>query len=141
MLTVVDTGPLYALFAADDKHHAICVDWLERQQAKLVVPAPIVTEVCYLLASRGGARIAATFCDVLAADDLFQVLAPLPEDYGRMAELMRQYENLPLDAGDASVIALAERLDVVTIATVDRRDFQVVRPRHVTAFTLVPELH
>jgi uncharacterized protein len=39
---------------------------------------------------------------------------------------------------DASVITIAERLGVTTIATLNHRDFTVVRPRHVDAFELVP---
>jgi uncharacterized protein len=39
---------------------------------------------------------------------------------------------------DASVVAAAERLDVRQIATVDRRDFGVVRPKHAEAFELLP---
>ena len=57
-----------------------------------------------------------------------------------MAELVWQYRDLPLGAADASIVALAERLAVTAIATVDRRDFRVVRPRHVDEFELVPAL-
>jgi len=39
---------------------------------------------------------------------------------------------------DASVVAIAERLQLHTIATTDRRDFGIVRPAHVGRFTLVP---
>jgi predicted nucleic acid-binding protein len=39
---------------------------------------------------------------------------------------------------DASLIAVAERLGVTTIATMNRRDFDNVRPRHLSAFTIVP---
>lgn len=56
-----------------------------------------------------------------------------------MAELVRQYDDLPLGTTDASVIALAERLGVTEVATLDRRHFTVVRPRHVSALTLLPE--
>ncbi len=35
-------------------------------------------------------------------------------------------------------MALAERLDVTTIATLDHRDFRVVRPAHTDAFELIP---
>ncbi len=59
-------------------------------------------------------------------------------DWFRIAELMEQYLDLPLGIVDASVIALAERLGAATIATLDKRHFGVVRPRHVEAFTLVP---
>lgn len=39
---------------------------------------------------------------------------------------------------DASIVAIAERLGVTQIATLDRRHFGVVRPNHVDAFTLLP---
>jgi uncharacterized protein len=55
-----------------------------------------------------------------------------------MVQLIRRYADLPLGAVDASVIAIAERLAVTEIATLDRRDFQVVVPRHIKAFTLLP---
>jgi hypothetical protein len=59
-------------------------------------------------------------------------------DYARMADLVDQYADLPLGTSDASVIALAERLDVDEVATLDHRHFTVVRPRHVKALTLLP---
>jgi uncharacterized protein len=55
-----------------------------------------------------------------------------------MADLVAQYRDLPLGTTDASVVTIAERLGSVEIATLDRRDFTVVRPRHVPAFTLLP---
>jgi len=61
-----------------------------------------------------------------------------PADLERTAELVGQYRDLPLGTVDASVVAAAERLDIHTIATLDRRHFGVVRPRHVEAFELVP---
>jgi predicted nucleic acid-binding protein len=36
------------------------------------------------------------------------------------------------------VVTTAERLGINEIATVDRRHFNTVRPRHVDAFTLLP---
>jgi uncharacterized protein len=48
------------------------------------------------------------------------------------------YADLGLGGTDASLVAIAERLNITTIATLDRRDFTVVRPRHVDAFTLLP---
>lgn len=55
-----------------------------------------------------------------------------------MAELVEQYADLPLGTTDASVIALAERLNITEVATLDRRHFTVVRPRHVEALILLP---
>jgi hypothetical protein len=37
------------------------------------------------------------------------------------------------------VIAIAERLNLTEVATVDRKHFSIVRPRHVPAFRLLPQ--
>jgi uncharacterized protein len=55
-----------------------------------------------------------------------------------MADLVEQYADLPLGGTDAAVIAIAERLQLDTVATLDRRHFSVVRPSHVESLTLVP---
>ena len=60
------------------------------------------------------------------------------EDYARAIELVEKYADLPLSLVDASVVAIAERLEQDTIATLDRRHFSVIRPLHIDAFTLVP---
>jgi predicted nucleic acid-binding protein len=52
---------------------------------------------------------------------------------------VRTYETLPLGTTDATVIAVCERLELAEVASLDRRHFSVVRPRHVPALTLLPE--
>lgn len=61
-----------------------------------------------------------------------------PEDWARVAELTEKYGDHPLGGFDASLVAIAERLNLDTIATLDHRHFRLVRPKHVEAFTLVP---
>ncbi len=56
-----------------------------------------------------------------------------------MAELVRTYADLPLRAVDASIIAIAERLNLTDVATLDRRHFTAVRPRHAKPSTFSPE--
>ena len=59
-------------------------------------------------------------------------------DWGRIAELVWHYRDLRLGTVDASVVTAAERLGVREVATLDRRHFGVVRPRHCATFTLLP---
>ena len=61
-----------------------------------------------------------------------------PVDLQRAAELMARYAESRIGFVDAAIAALAERLAVVRVYTLDRRDFTVVRPRHVPAFEVVP---
>jgi len=98
----------------------------------------MIAEACYLVGSRCGTDVEAALLDSLAADAAFEVVAPERGDLGRAAELVRRYGDLPLGGSDACVVAIAERLGVATIATLDRRHFSVVRPRHVGTFTIVP---
>lgn len=68
----------------------------------------------------------------------YTLVESLSADLDRVAELVTRYDNLPLGTVDASVIALAERMRITTVVTLDRRDFSVVRPHHVDSLTLLP---
>lgn len=59
-------------------------------------------------------------------------------DWQRAVDLVRQYSDLGLGLVDSSLVAVVERLDIRTIATLNRRDFTVVRPAHVDPLRLVP---
>jgi hypothetical protein len=62
----------------------------------------------------------------------------LVEDVERAADLMSIYADTPLGLVDACVVAAAERLEILGVLTTDRRHFSLVRPRHASAFRLLP---
>ena len=97
----------------------------------------VITEVAYLLATRLGVEAEVRFLGDLASG-AFSIEPVPPGDWLRIAELVAAYRDLPLGTVDASVVAAAERLAVTAVATLDRRHFGVVRPRHADAFTLLP---
>ena len=134
---IVDAGPLYAYVDADDAHHRASLELLETHPGALIVPTLVITEVVHLLATRLGVGPEVRFLGDVAAG-AFVVEPVAPSDWMRVAELVAAYRDLPLGTVDASVVAAAERLGVAEVATVDRRHFAVVRPRHVEAFTLLP---
>jgi predicted nucleic acid-binding protein len=136
-----DSAPLVAAATTNEEQHHVCVELftgLRLARRRLLVPQTVVAEVGYMLATWVSTEVEAEFLDAMAGGD-FEVVDLTPEDFGRMAELVRQYDDLPLGTTDASVIALAERLNITEIATLDRRHFSVVRSRHVDALTLLPE--
>jgi predicted nucleic acid-binding protein len=98
---------------------------------------PAITEVAYLLARDIGNDAAADFISSLAKTELI-LEAPLAEDYLRSAEILRQYADANLDFVDALIAATAERLNIKRLLTLDRRDFQLIRPRHCDGFELLP---
>lgn len=134
---MADAGPLYAYIDADDRHHLASLELLQSHPGPLVVPTLVITEVAYLVATRLGTGAEIRFLGDLAAGT-FLVEPVAPADWLRIAELVGRYRDLPLGTVDASVIAAAERLGIVEVATVDHRHFSVVRPSHTEAFTLLP---
>lgn len=139
-MIVCDTGPLVAAALSNDKDHIACVELftsLHEAGSELLIPAPVVAEVGYLLAREAGPRVEALFLRSLAAGD-FGVIELVAADYSRMADLVITYGDLPLGTTDAAVVAVAERLKVTDVATLDKRHFTVVRPSHADSFTLLP---
>lgn len=139
-MILCDTGPLVAAALVNDDHHHACVELftgLHLARRPLLVPATVVAEVGYLLAREAGPKVESLFLESFAAGD-FTLVDLTSADFTRMAELVRRYGDLPLGTTDASVVAVAERVGVTEIATLDRRHFTVVRPHHVGAFTVLP---
>ncbi len=135
LIAIVDAGPLYAAADIDDADHDRCVDVLRRRDLQLVIPTMVVAEATYFVAMRLGAKAEARF---LRGVGELEVEAPSAEDWRRMAELVERYADFPLGGTDASVIALAERLDASVVITLDHRHFAAVQPDHRPAFDLLP---
>jgi len=135
MAILVDTGILYALADADDRWHQAANAWLEDVSELLIVSVTALPEVAYLLHTRLGAAAELAFVQSLAGGEL-EVEDLRRADLVRSAEVMRRYPEIGLV--DASIVAMAERLKIETIATTDRRHFESIRPKHTKAFTLVP---
>lgn len=102
----------------------------------LLVPDLVVAEVAYLIGTRLGGRAEVRFIGALAAGELI-VEHVSAADLLRIAELVAKYHDLPLGMADAAMVAMAERLRISTLITLDEH-FRVVRPAHVDAFTVVP---
>src|SRR2546430_16869162 len=104
---------------------------------RLLLPEPLLGEIGYLLGTRCGARAEAAFLRD-TVDGPIEVVSLTGADRERAAELVEQYGDMPLGTSDASVVAVAERLNIASVATLDRRHFTVVRPVHVPVFQLLP---
>lgn len=136
-MIVVDTGPLGAVAGANEAYHQTCTGWFDACADPVVVPGPVIVEVCWLLGRRGGLHAEHAFLAGLFSGDP-TVLELTPADYQCCADLVGTYADLDLGFVDASVIAVPERLSITTVATVNHRVFRVVRPVRCDAFDLVP---
>lgn len=121
---IVDTGVFVAASNGDEPYHESCAAVLQSAPGRLIVPAPVVAEATYLIEQARGPAAEAAFLRSLRSNR-YHVEAPTEADLLRAAALVEQYGDLPLGGTDASIVALAERLDEVAIATLDRRHFTV----------------
>jgi hypothetical protein len=137
MALILDTGPLLASLDAADPDHEACSNMLITAAEDLVVPALVLGELDYWCTRRLSIDSWLIFlADVIAG--VYRIEAPSAADLERCRELQDRYRDMSLGVVDASVIALAERLEEPKVATLDERHFRVVRPRHVPALELLP---
>ena len=125
-MILTDTGPLVALLDADDPYHTECVAALHRLPlGPLLTTWVCFTEAMYLLGEVGGYRYQAALWNLRATGRLILHIPPLSE-IDRMAALMAQYRDTPMDLADASLVAVAESHSMHRVFTVDT-DFYIYR--------------
>jgi predicted nucleic acid-binding protein len=119
---IVDAGPLIALFDRDDRHHRRAVEFVRRRRERLITNLPVLTEATFVLRFSVEAQR-----DLLNwAHQALDIDNATSADLPRIAALLAKYRDLRADFADISLVALAERLDLSLVASVDK-DFAVYR--------------
>ena len=137
MEIVADSGAIYGLYDKSDSTHAAVRRAIENERGKIIIPSVILGEIDYFLRMRMGTRALVQFL-VDVSSGAFQVEDVTAGDLAECRKLLMKYDDLDLGLCDASVIAVANRLRITRILTVDERDFRVVRSREGKPFTLLP---
>ncbi len=128
---LIDSGPLIALFDRNDKYHLASIKFIKDNNSELVTTLASVTETLHLLDFNRNAQI-----DFLGWVNAGAVaLEPISsDDLQRIKELTIKYSDLPMDFADACLVLLGEKLNISTVATIDR-DFDVYRLKGKKPFT------
>ncbi|HZT41741.1 MAG TPA: hypothetical protein VFA07_06110 [Chthonomonadaceae bacterium] len=134
--TLIDAGPLVAVINRSDTNHRACAALLRELNCPFYTTLPAITEAMYLAHARLGLRAQQALWKLLLRGDLI-LEHPTDEDLQRMEELMLKYADLPMDFADASLVAIAERLSLSRIFTLDRADFSVYRLHNRTPFSIL----
>ncbi|MCY4578379.1 MAG: PIN domain-containing protein [Chloroflexi bacterium] len=125
-MLLTDTGPIVALINVGDPFHERCNSLLGSLPPEpLLTTQMCFTEAMYLLGKLGGLRYQNVLWEWYIARRL-ALHNSMPEEFLRMHELMRQYEDTPMDLADASLVAAAECLSINRIFALDT-DFYVYR--------------
>ncbi|HOJ77408.1 MAG TPA: PIN domain-containing protein [Bacillota bacterium] len=121
--SLIDAGPLIALFDKDDRYHSTIKQFLKGYEGRLYSSWPVVTEVLHMLdfnvctqldflrwLERGGVTIKS-----LSKDDI-----------PRIIELSEKYSDVPMNFADASLIIISETENIKEIISIDS-DFYIYR--------------
>ncbi len=137
MALILDTGPLYASLDRSDADYAACRALIEETDEPLVIPAPVLVEVDFWIGQRLHPGVLITLlADIEAGAYVVADLAA--PDYRRVRELCDRYADADIGFVDAAVLAIVERLGESKLATLDRRHFGLLPPRHRESIDLLP---
>lgn len=135
-MILTDAGPLVALIHGDDQHHERCKEALRGLREPMLTAWAPFTEAMYLLGFSSDAQ--QLLWEMLSTGALRLATLDSAEDLARIRALMRKYSDLPMDLADAALVRLAEREGIRRIFTIDRRDFEIYRPRGGWRFEVIP---
>jgi uncharacterized protein len=135
--TLADTSGLIAAADATQAQHTAVAEFIDSTPEILLVPITVLPEVDYMLTRRVGAHVSLAVLRSIA-DGALRLEGLSTDDFARSLQLIERYADSNIGFVDASIVAIAERLRIARILTLDRRHFGMVRPKHCPAFELVP---
>ena len=134
---IVDTSALLAFVNVQDSHHEACVAVIDAARDELVVSPYVLAELDYLVATRVG-----TAAEIAVLEELVGGAWELADfgadDIVRATGIVKRYADQSIGLADASLLVLADRYGTRTVATLDHRHFDVVRPLRGGRFTVLP---
>lgn len=134
MRVIMDTGPWVALVDRSETRHRECVDWLKQFRGQIYSSEAVLTEVSYLLNFSFQAQSAALDFVLNGA----VVLVPSSvESLSTVKNLMKRYQDLPMDFADGSLVCIAQDLGIYHAVTFDKTHFSLYRVEK-KPFSIVP---
>lgn len=134
---IVDTSALLAYFDLDEPDHLAVAGVIDEAPGALVVSPYVVAEVDYLIGSRLGVQAEVRALAELAGG-AWDIVSFGVEDLVRARLVVERYADQAIGVADASNVVLAARHGTRTIATLDHRHFDVLRPLDGGRFTILP---
>ncbi len=121
--TLVDAGPLIALFDKSDQFHRTAVEFLKGFRGVLLTTWPVITETSHMLSFSTKAQI--NFLEWIHRGGL-QIGELNHTHVARLIALSQKFDDAPMDLADASLIVASEMYSITEIVSIDS-DFYVYR--------------
>ncbi len=122
---ILDTGPLVAYLAEDDRHHIWAEEQLKQHEGSVVLCDAVISEAWFLLrrSPRHLKRLRA-----MLADGVFDLSFHLEDQVQAISILMDRFDDVPMSLADACLVRLSEMHPKLLLLTLDA-DFKIYR-RH-----------
>ncbi|GCA75326.1 ribonuclease VapC26 [Microcystis aeruginosa NIES-2520] len=135
-IAISDTGFVVALLNQSDGKHRNVLEIYQKYE-RILLPQTVLAEVAYLVGRSAGIATVSAFLKGLSASR-FLLISLSETDVIRVSEILEEYKDSRIDFVDASVMAIAERLKITLVLTLDQRDFRLFRPEHCQNFDILP---
>jgi predicted nucleic acid-binding protein len=121
--TLIDAGPLIALFDSSEKHHRAVKAFLKNHPCRYISTIAVFTEVSHMLDF-----------SVKAQKDFYEwvmhkgvIIADINQhDLPRLVDLTQTYADLPMDFAEATLVITAEKTGIRESISLDK-DFDIYR--------------
>lgn len=133
---LLDTGVFVALLDRSERNHLRCTQIFKEFNGTLFTTEPVLTETVYLLGPSVKAQI---LCVDFIVKGGATLIPQSGESLFRASAFMEKYADIPMDFADATLVTLAEEMEISEIFTLDRKGFGAYRIRGKTAFTIWPQ--
>lgn len=136
MQVLVDTSAVISIIDKSHHLHKKMKDMVLIEDNLYIIPSTVIVEVCQLLKYRFGARVEIGFLKEIVKTSFLMETIKF-QDIKRVLEILLKYEDLNIGYVDSSIIAIAERLRINRILTLDRRHFSIVIPSGFEFFDIL----
>lgn len=124
--TLIDAGPMIALFDKDDQYHPDIIEFLQGYNGNLFTSWPVVTEVTHILDFSVLAQI--DFLKWINKGGI-EIVEISETGLKRIIHLIQKYSDQPMDFADGSLMWISEKYHINNIVTIDS-DYYVYRKKN-----------
>jgi len=121
--TIIDSGPIIALFDKSDKHHDQVLNFLQSFKGELITSWAVITEVSHMLDFNLNVQIDFLKWIEVGGIEVFDI----PQnEIANIRVMMEKYLDIPMDLADATLMYIANKENIKNIVSIDS-DFDIYR--------------
>ncbi|MEA3554927.1 MAG: PIN domain-containing protein [Campylobacterota bacterium] len=121
--TIIDSGPIIALFDKSDKYHYQVLDFLQSFKGELITSWAVITEVSHMLDFNLNVQIDFLKWIEVGGIEVFDISQ---NEIANIRVMMEKYLDIPMDLADATLMYIANKENIKNIVSIDS-DFDIYR--------------